>query len=179
MAGVSEFKRLADGLYIIAGQEITTNAGDVVGLFLKQEVKPVFDVLKVVADIRSQGGLAILAHPFKWPHLLRDTNLLKQFDAIEVFNARNNIPMPYLENFLARKAVKELNLNFIAGSDVHEGFELGQAKTIFDFSSQEANEDNIKNAILNQELRVEGREVSLPKEIMSHFSRNFKSIMQR
>ncbi len=179
MEGVSEFKRLADGMYIIPGQEISTREGDVLGLFLKEEIKPVVLVEEAIKLIRAQGGLAVLAHPFKWPHLLRRHDLLRRFDAIEVFNARNNIPVPYLENYLARRAVEKLNLGFTAGSDVHEGFELGQAKTTFAFKRQEACDAMIKKAILEKTVTVTGREVSLPREIVSHFSRNFRSLRQR
>ncbi|MFH0941085.1 MAG: PHP-associated domain-containing protein [Candidatus Omnitrophota bacterium] len=176
MAGVAEFKKLAPDLYIIPAQEITTRQGDILGLFLKDQIEKRDDLQWNLRAIRLQGGLAVLAHPFKWPHLIRDKGFLRQFDAIEVFNARNNIPMPYLENFLASSAVKALNLAFVAGSDCHEGFELGRSKTIFEFGQDVADDQKIKNAILEKRVKVSGREVSLPLEIISHFSRNFRSL---
>lgn len=178
-AGIQEFKRLAPDLYIITGQEISTKDGDILGLFLKEKVQCQGSSEQVIAAIKEQGGLAVLAHPFKWPHLKRSDAFLKLFDAIEVFNARNNIPLPRLENSLAKKAVDKLHLCFIAGSDTHEGFELGNALTIFDFIPQEATDAKIKQAILDQKVTVEGREVSLSREIISHFSRNFKSMLKR
>ncbi|HAJ57391.1 MAG TPA: hypothetical protein DCL35_06440 [Candidatus Omnitrophica bacterium] len=187
MAGVDEFRRLATegsprgtpDIYIIAGQEITTKDGDILGLFLKTEIKGNLSTQDVILEIRQQGGLAVLAHPFKWPHLLRSPELLRQFDAIEVFNARNNIPSPYLENHLAKKAVCDMGLACIAGSDTHEGFELGNARTVFDFSFPEATDEMIKKAILERHAGIEGREVSLPLEVKSHFSRMFKSYFKR
>lgn len=178
MAGVAEFKSLAPDLYIIPAQEITTSQGDCIGLFLKEEIQKKDDIEWNIRQIRLQGGLAVLAHPFKWPHLIRDNGFLRQFDAIEIFNARNNIPVPYLENFLANKAVNGLGLAFVAGSDTHEGFELGCSKTVFEFEKKEASDQKIKDAILQKRVKVEGSEVSLPLEIISHFSRNFKSLMR-
>jgi predicted metal-dependent phosphoesterase TrpH len=179
MAGVAEFRTLAPDLYIICAQEMSTRDGDIIGLFLKDQIQSSPDSQAVIQQIRAQGGLAILAHPFKWPHLRRRDDFLKKFDGIEVFNARNNIPAPYLENHKARAAVKRLNLAGIAGSDTHEGFEMGRAKTIFDFGRQEATDEKIKRAILERKTAVEGQEVFLPQEIASHFSRNFKSLLRR
>lgn len=179
MSGVREFRDLAPDLYIIAGQEISTKDGDILGLFLKEEVKGASDTPDVLAAIRGQGGLAVLAHPFKWPHLKRSDDFLRLFDAIEVFNARNNIPSPYWENRQARNAVRRLGLAHIAGSDTHEGFELGCAGTVFDFPKADADDERIKAAILGQTLRVRGREVSLPVEVVSHFSRLFRGFIKR
>jgi len=178
MAGVEEFKKLASDFYVIAGQEVSTVSGDILGLFLKETIRST-EVDAVIKEIHSQGGLAVLAHPFKWPHLLRTDEFLKKFDCIEVFNARNNIPAPRLENHLAKKAVDRLKLSFLAGSDVHEGFEIGCARTIFDFLPKDADDAKIKDAILKKKIRVEGCEVSLPREVVSHFSRNIKAAIKK
>ena len=178
MAGISEFRKYAPDFYIIAGQEISTKDADILGLFLKEEIRAK-DTDRIIDEIRAQGGLAILAHPFKWPHLIRRDEFLKKFDCLEVFNARNNIPSPYLENFLARRAVQRLGYPFVAGSDAHEGFELGQAGTIFNFSVQEADDEKIKKALLEKRVKVTGNEVSLTLEVISHFSRILKTLKQK
>ncbi|MFA5315207.1 MAG: PHP-associated domain-containing protein [Candidatus Omnitrophota bacterium] len=175
IAGVETFRRLAPDLYIITGQEISTPLGDILGLFLRHAVGEHDDVGRILEEIRAQGGLAVLAHPFKWPHLVRSDDFLKQFDAIEMFNARNNIPLPLLENHLASQAVKRLGLAWICGSDTHEGFEMGCGATVFDFNPQEASDEKIKEAILKRRVCVHGREVNLIPEIVSHFSRNLRS----
>jgi predicted metal-dependent phosphoesterase TrpH len=175
MAGVEEFRRVAPDLYIIAGEELITDIGDIVGLFLKEPVKPAANPETVLQEIRKQGGLAFLAHPYKWPYLNRDAALLKRFDAVEVFNARCNIPLPWLLNWKCCNAARAHGLAVVAGSDTHEGFELGRAQTIFDFSKAEATDEKIKSAILGRRARVAGQEVSLALEIASHFSRLIKS----
>ncbi len=179
MSGVDEFKKIAPDLYIIAGQEISTKDGDIVGLFLKEQINNCLDADEAISKIRQQGGLAVLAHPFKWPHLFRAPEFLKKFDCIEVFNARNNIPSPYLENFLAKRAISAVGLPGIAGSDTHEGFEMGCAKTIFDFSFSEATDEKIKKAVLEKKFSIEGREVFLGTEVVSHFSRLLKSYLRK
>jgi predicted metal-dependent phosphoesterase TrpH len=176
--GVAEFRRLAPDLCIIAGQEITTRLGDVLGLFLTSPVAPHADADVVIRAIRAQGGLAVLAHPFKWPHVRRDPEVFKKFDAVEVFNARNNIPVPYLENWRMKREAVRLGLRGIAGSDTHEGFELGCAATVFDMSREEATDERLKDAIRQGRVNLRGREVFLGTEIVSHFSRNFRSLFR-
>jgi predicted metal-dependent phosphoesterase TrpH len=178
MEGVAEFRRLAPDLYIIAGQEITTRAGDIMGLFLTQPVVPCADEDAVIRAIRAQGGLAVLAHPYKWPHLRRDPAVFMKFDAVEVFNARNNIPVPYLENGLMKRAAGRLKLRGIAGSDTHDGFEMGRAATVFDMDREGATDERLKDAIRQGRVSVSGREVFLGAEIISHFSRNIRSLFR-
>jgi predicted metal-dependent phosphoesterase TrpH len=175
MAGIEEFRRIAPDLYIIAGEELITDIGDIVGIFLKRPIKPSKNPDEVIREIRAQGGLAYLAHPYKWPFLNRDAAILKRFDAVEVFNARNNIPSPLLCNWKCSRAARLHHLPVVAGSDTHEGFELGMARTIFDFNREEATDEKIKKAILERNVRVEGREVSLMAEVFSHFTRMVKS----
>lgn len=173
MGGVEDFRRLAPDLYIIAGQEVSTPHGDVLGLFLKKPLVTSKDVDALIAEIHAQGGLAVLAHPFKWPHCGRPADFLKRFDAVEVFNARNNIPVPLWPNARCRQACGRLGLPVVAGSDAHEGFEMGVA-TVFDFSASEAGDAKIQEAILNKRVTIEGREVALPREVVSHFRRLLK-----
>ena len=106
----------------------------------------------------------------------RDPGVLKKFDAIEVFNARNNIPVPYYENAAARRAARRWNLRGIAGSDTHEGFEMGCAVTVFDFEKSVATDEMLKSAILAGRAQWRGREVFLGAEVVSHFSRNIRSL---
>lgn len=173
------FRKLAPELLIIGGQEISSPCGDILGLFLHKKIEETRNVEKILSEIRGQKGLAVLAHPYKWPHLFRAKDFLRKFDAIEVFNARNNIPSPYLENALAQRAVRSLGLAFTAGSDTHEGFEMGCTATVFDCDRRDAADEVLKKAILEKKVTVAGsREVNLGLEIISHFSRLMRSRSQ-
>lgn len=177
--GVREIKSLAPDLYVICGEEISTAKGDILGLFLKEEIRPGRDAAEVIRAIRAQGGLAVLAHPYKWPHLLRCSGELRDFDAVEIFNARNNIPLPYLENMLCRWKAGRLCLAVIAGSDAHEGHAVGRGRTIFPFAAEHASDESLKRAILERQTKIAGSEASLGHEILSHFSRNVRSILTK
>lgn len=53
------------GEKIIVGEEITTKDGEIIGLFLKERVKPHMTALQTVHAIRDQGGLVYIPHPFE------------------------------------------------------------------------------------------------------------------
>lgn len=51
-----------DGMLVIVGEEIATDAGDIVGLFLTEEIR-CRDPLEAIRQIHRQGGIAFLPHP--------------------------------------------------------------------------------------------------------------------
>ena len=62
--GALEASKFNDSIYVIIGSEIRTEKGDVIGLFLNEEItSKYFD--EVVDEIKSQGGLVVLPHPYK------------------------------------------------------------------------------------------------------------------
>lgn len=130
---------------VIVGSEIRTEYGDIIGLFLNEEIKSrIF--MQVVEEIKDQGGFVILPHPFRlgvdFP-----INLLKHIEIIEAFNARS----PKSLNVRALELAKRFKKPMVAGSDAHLSFELGRGRTIvFD--------NNIKEAFINGISEIEGVE---------------------
>jgi len=53
-----------DQVRFIPGEEILTTAGEIIGLFLREEVPPGLSPLETVRRIKAQGGLVYLPHPF-------------------------------------------------------------------------------------------------------------------
>src|SRR4051812_4619386 len=50
---------------IIVGEEIMSTGGEIVGLYLKEAVKAGLSPLETVKQIREQGGLVYVPHPFE------------------------------------------------------------------------------------------------------------------
>jgi predicted metal-dependent phosphoesterase TrpH len=50
---------------IIVGEEITTKQGDVIGLFLTEEIPAGLELVAAVDAIQAQGGLVYVPHPFE------------------------------------------------------------------------------------------------------------------
>jgi predicted metal-dependent phosphoesterase TrpH len=122
---------------VIVGAEINTDAGDVIGLFLNEEIKSRM-FREVIDEIRSQDGVVVLPHPFRG-HKLSD-ELISSVDAIESFNSRTGT----VENQRAKELVRKYKKTSVAGSDAHFLSEIGLASTQVDCSSL----DDLKSAIL-------------------------------
>ncbi len=80
------------GNRIIVGEEIMTNQGEVIGLFLKQAVPAGLELKDAIKTIRNQGGLVYLPHPFetvrKGVDQVTAETLADQIDIVETYNGR-------------------------------------------------------------------------------------------
>ncbi len=129
MAGVREVQALAP-FTVIPGEEIKTPYGEIIGLFLQQEIPPGLSPQETCDQIHAQGGLVVVPHPFD---LVRPSHLGEPFlqsilpsvDALEVMNARVIFPW---HNARARACAEEHNLPMTAGSDCHMPIEVGQVR---------------------------------------------------
>jgi predicted metal-dependent phosphoesterase TrpH/glycosyltransferase involved in cell wall biosynthesis len=93
--GALEAVELARGrdLLVIPGEEIKTDSqGEVIGLFLEEEIPRGLTFADTIAAIREQGGLVYLPHPFDRMHAIPDPATLHrhlaEIDVFEVYNAR-------------------------------------------------------------------------------------------
>ena len=117
------------GLRVIVGEEIRTQAGEVIGLFLTERIPYVLPAAEVVGRIRDQGGLVYLPHPFDpgrgslgaaADRLCADG----MTDIVEVFNAK------IADQVLNEQAVAlaaRWDLPGGAGSDAHDPPGIGAA----------------------------------------------------
>ena len=108
-------------LIVIPGEEVKTDGqGEVIGLFLKEEIPRGMSFSDTVAAIRAQGGLVYLPHPFDRMHTVPDPATLHrhlaEIDVFEVFNARLLFEA---SNDEALRFAKKYNLVMGAGSDAH------------------------------------------------------------
>jgi len=101
------------GLICIPGVEITTDLGDVVAVGI-EEIPKWKTVEELVDKIKEQGALAIGAHPH-YSEFKEMPELLKKFDAIEVYNATTQLEF----NKEAMELAKEHSLLGVATSDSH------------------------------------------------------------
>src|SRR4030042_2414922 len=98
--------------------EVRTEIGDIVGLFLTQEITS-RNFMKATEEIRSQNGIVVLAHPWKSSKLTEE--LMEQVDAVEIFNARCNPK----ENGYALELARKCGKLGIFSSDAHLKREIG------------------------------------------------------
>jgi predicted metal-dependent phosphoesterase TrpH len=108
-------------LIVIPGEEVKTKGqGEVIGLFLREEIPRGLSFEDTIAAIRSQGGLVFLPHPFDRRHAIPDPATLHrhlaEIDVLEVYNARL---LKDTYNDEALRFARKYNLLQGAGSDAH------------------------------------------------------------
>jgi hypothetical protein len=108
-------------LVVIPGEEVKTDdQGEVIGLFLREEIPRGMSFGDTVAAIRAQGGLVYLPHPFDRMHAIPEPATLHrhlaEIDVLEVYNARLLFEA-YNEEAL--RFARKYNLTPGAGSDAH------------------------------------------------------------
>jgi predicted metal-dependent phosphoesterase TrpH len=121
-AGAQEAVELARdrALTVIPGEEVKTERGEVIGLFLEEEIPRGMTMAETIVAIRDQGGLVYLPHPFDRMHTIPDPRTLHthlaEIDVFEVFNARL---LRETFNDEALRFARKYNLLMGAGSDAH------------------------------------------------------------
>ena len=122
-AGALETAALARDheLIVIPGEEIKTDGqGEVIGLFLREEIPRGLSFAETVRAIKEQDGLVYLPHPFDRLHSIAEPATLQhhlaEIDVFEVYNARLLFEA-YNEEAL--RFARKYNLTMGAGSDAH------------------------------------------------------------
>lgn len=152
----------------IPGIEIKTEVGDVILLFVREEVKVrTFD--EVIDYAKSIDAITILAHPFR-KHVMIERSALK-VQAIEVLNARCD----KYANSKARSLAMRLGKSTTAGSDAHTTFEIGRAVTIIEGSC----EDDVREGIIKGRTRIYGSESSPIVHLFSFTSKIVNKLVGR
>jgi predicted metal-dependent phosphoesterase TrpH len=125
MEGVQELRRGGD-VETIGGQEILTQEGELIGLFLEQPVEQGLTPEQTVERIKSQGGLVYLQHPLEGRRrslkLGAIERLREDIDIVEVFNGRSDEEA----NRRAEDLCDALGAMPGAGSDAHTLEEIGK-----------------------------------------------------
>jgi len=148
--GAIQAKEYSLGFFdVIIGSEITTNRGEIIGLFLSEDIESnKFE--SVISEIKNQNGLAVVPHPFdalRKSAFHPETEDVKMLDGIESFNSRC-ILKKY--NDIAENFANKYNLMKTAGSDAHFLHEIGNAGIITENC-------DIIDAIRKRDLTVFGR----------------------
>jgi predicted metal-dependent phosphoesterase TrpH/glycosyltransferase involved in cell wall biosynthesis len=108
-------------LVVIPGEEVkTAGQGEVIGLFLQEEIPRGLSFADTVAAIHAQGGLVYVPHPFDRVHSIPEPATLHrhlgEIDVLEVYNARLLFEG---YNDEALRFARKYNLTAGAGSDAH------------------------------------------------------------
>jgi glycosyltransferase involved in cell wall biosynthesis len=126
----AEAKAAEFGVKVIVGEEVkTASQGEVIGLFIRAKIARGMSLEETVAEIRRQGGLVYVPHPFDRMHSVPDyehlLTIVEDVDAIEVYNPR--VAIGSFNEEAARFAAK-YRIVAGAGSDSHVTQGLGSVR---------------------------------------------------
>jgi predicted metal-dependent phosphoesterase TrpH len=161
---------------IIISEEVRTPYGEIMGMFLQEDIPDKISVEQTIRAIRQQGGLICIPHPYDRvrPSAFRNIKMLESVadsaDIIEVFNSRSLYPG------IARKA-RDLALRhnkiMSVGSDAHSPPEVGYAYVeMEDFTTKEEFLTSLSKA------KLYGRKSSVFIHIVSSAARLSKKHLQ-
>jgi len=139
VSGALEARKLAEELgdikVIVAEEVKTAEQGEVIGLFLEERIPKGLTMAETIAEIRRQGGLVYVPHPFDRFHSVPDyehlLDIVEEIDLLEVFNPR--VALTSFNEEAVRFATK-YRIVPAAGSDSHVAQGLGSVRQrIHDF----------------------------------------------
>jgi predicted metal-dependent phosphoesterase TrpH len=139
VSGAIEARKLAEELgdikVIVAEEVKTAEQGEVIGLFLEEKIPKGLTMAETIREIRAQGGLVYVPHPFDRFHSVPDyehlLDMVEEIDLLEVFNPR--VAVTAFNEEAVRFAAK-YRIVPAAGSDSHVAQGLGSVRQrIHDF----------------------------------------------
>jgi predicted metal-dependent phosphoesterase TrpH/glycosyltransferase involved in cell wall biosynthesis len=152
VSGAFAAAKVAEGLgdfkIIIAEEVKTAEQGEVIGLFIKEKIPRGMTMAETIAEIRRQGGLVYVPHPFDRMHSVPDyehlLDMVEEIDLIEVFNPRVAITS---FNEEAERFARKYNITPAAGSDNHVAQGLGSVRIrLHDFDGPEEFLESMRDA---------------------------------
>ena len=149
ISGAHEARAKADGVKVIVAEEVkTADQGEVIGLFIEDKIERGMTLQETIAEIKRQGGLVYVPHPFDRMHSVPDyehlLDVLDDVDAIEVFNPR--VAITEFNEEAVRFAAK-YRIPAGAGSDAHVPQGLGSVRIrMRDFDGPEEFLESLRDA---------------------------------
>ncbi|HEX8690653.1 MAG TPA: PHP domain-containing protein [Solirubrobacterales bacterium] len=133
VSGALEARRIAErmgGIEVIVAEEVkTAEQGEVIGLFLEEKIPRGMTMAETIAEIRRQGGLVYVPHPFDRFHSVPDyehlLDIVEEIDILEVFNPRVALTS---FNEEAERFARKYRIVPGAGSDSHVAQGLGSVR---------------------------------------------------
>jgi glycosyltransferase involved in cell wall biosynthesis len=137
------------GVKVIVGEEVKTkDQGEVIGLFIEEKIPRGMSLEATIAEIRRQGGVVYVPHPFDRLHAVPDYEhllaVVRDVDAIEIFNPRIAIAA---WNEEAVRFAGKYRIPGGAGSDAHVAQGLGSVRIrMRDFDGPEEFLESLREA---------------------------------
>lgn len=139
-------------LLLLPGVEVSTLEGHLLAFGVGQLPRPHRPVLETIAGVHAQGGVCVLAHPFRWFHgvgrSVAETAPVPALESLNGHTARRT-------NAKAEHLALRRRLATTGGSDAHELSDLGRAYT--EFADAPSTVPELLEALKGGRTRARGR----------------------
>ena len=135
---------------VIIGEEVMTDSGEIIGLFLNKKIEPFQSPELTVKQIKEQNGIVYLPHPYdekRYKTVLKEEKQIKlkdEIDFIKIHNGRN-ISEKYSDK--QKDIQQKLKITPIIGSDAHTFIELGRNYIEIEYKNIEDFKNNMKDIV--------------------------------
>lgn len=174
--GARELSRIAP-FKVIVCEEVMTPFGEIMGMFLSEDIPDKITVEDTIRLIKDQKGLVCIPHPFDlarpsaFRNLKKLESIMDSVDIIEVFNSRSLYPS---SDKKAADLAKCYHKIMSAGTDAHTPAEIGYVNVeMDDFSSSSEFLVSLSKA------RISGRKSSVLTHLISTTTRLRKQNTRR
>jgi predicted metal-dependent phosphoesterase TrpH len=154
-----EYAKDDPDIEVVIGEEVSTSDGEVIGLFLNEEIPMDLSAEETIRRIREQGGVVLAPHPFSG-HVFGIGDLIDSLDidGIEVINGGH---IDGISNDKAMEHSKCGRWACVAGSDAHALGQLGCCCTLFEGKTAE----DLRASILNKTTQPYGSSTTLDRGV--------------
>ncbi len=148
--GGLEASKLDSPVDVVVGEEVSTAEGEVLGLFLTEEVPRGLTAAETIDIIHAQGGLAVAPHPFS-THCSAIGNMVFDLD-LDGIEMMNSVHRDGYSDDIAQRLCAGSGKALTGGSDAHTPTMVGNAYTTFDGSTAE----DLRKALANRTTQYGG-----------------------
>ena len=158
---------------VIVAEEISTRGGHLVGLYLKQRIRPWHSLKDSIARVHEQGGLAIIAHPLPPYPLCASEGAIRKLmdeadpifhpDGIEGFNPTTAGTALRRWSRRAPALAEELGIAATGGSDAHKAENVGTTRTLV--KRRGTIEESLRLALAERDTRWDGNVYSWRSQV--------------
>ena len=163
--GLAELGRLRTAyprFWFIPGVEVSTREGHLLAYGVTESPPPGRPLAETLERVAALGGVAVLAHPFRWVHGVgRRLAAESRVDGLEGRNGKNS----ELANSRADLLAVRRSIASTGGSDAHEPDRVG--RTFTEFPGEVASVDDLLEQIRKGKTTAAGESLSFAGRVRS------------
>lgn len=122
-------KKRGNKISVIVGEEIMTSQGEIIGLFLKTEIKCGLTPEQTINEIILQNGVVYVPHPYdlkRYKTVLLEEAIIANVKKIHCMESHNGRNISTLYDDMQNSIAEKYGLIKVIGSDAHTCFEIGR-----------------------------------------------------